>query len=94
MNLLLSELNELVYCLGRVIAEDPKGWNIEGKRKLYDKLYTELETRNAAVEASMREQGFIRVDEFVKQLDADMEAQDDDDEFIDPAGGRGLHSHI
>lgn len=78
MNLLLSELNELVYCLGRVIAEDPKGWNIEVKRKLYDRLYTELETRTAAVEASMREQGFIRVDDFVNQLDADMEAQDFD----------------
>lgn len=23
-----------------------------------------------------------------------MEDEDDDDEFIDPAGGRGLHSHI
>ena len=78
MTLTLTELNELVYCLGRTIADNPNGWNKEVRQKLYDKLYTELETRTAAVEASMREQGFMRVDEFVKQLDADMEAQDFD----------------
>jgi hypothetical protein len=50
MELKVSELNELVYCLGKVIHEDPSSWNIELKKELYDKLYTELENRINAME--------------------------------------------
>lgn len=45
IKLSIEELNELVYCLGRVIAEDANSWNIELKKELYNKLYTELENK-------------------------------------------------
>ena len=71
MTLTITELNELVYCLGRVITEDSNGWNMVVKKNLYNKIYTELETRTLGIEASMREQGFLTIDEFVEQLDAE-----------------------
>jgi len=43
MNLTIAELNELVYCLGRVIAEDKNGYNNELRQQVFDKLYSELE---------------------------------------------------
>ena len=45
MNLTIAELNEVIYCIGRTIADDPKGWNIEQRQARYNRLYGELEER-------------------------------------------------
>ena len=67
MNLTIAELNELVYCVGRTIADDPKGWNVEQKQALYNKLYSELEERLK----HLAQPNFWVTDD-----KADMEAQD------------------
>lgn len=44
MQLSVSELNEIVYCIGSVIAEKQE-YNAEFRQKLFNKLYTELENQ-------------------------------------------------
>jgi hypothetical protein len=45
MNLSLKELNELIYCVGVVIADDHNGYGHEERIQLFNKLYAELEER-------------------------------------------------
>ena len=45
MNLSLKELNELIYCVGVVIADDHNGYGHEERTALFSKLYAELEER-------------------------------------------------
>ena len=51
MNLSTLELNELLYCVSRVCRDDVKSeapYNSELRQKLFDKLYTEIDSRNQA----------------------------------------------
>jgi hypothetical protein len=50
MNLSLKELNELIYCVGVVIADDHNGYGHEERQKLFNKLYAELEERIKYIE--------------------------------------------
>ena len=81
MNLTLLELNELIYCVGTA-TKTGSMVNKKVAKKLYTKLTDELERRCNLLD--MAENG------------PEPESMFDDiwtDEF-DPAGGRGLHSHI
>jgi hypothetical protein len=51
MNLSLKELNELIYCVGSVIADKTNTYNSEDRQLLFNKLYSELEDRVSAIEA-------------------------------------------
>jgi hypothetical protein len=55
MNLSLKELNELVYCVGRVIEADPvaNSYQPDERQKLFNKLYDELEARVKDIEESI-----------------------------------------
>ena len=46
MNLSLKELNELIFCVGSVMAYTPEGYGHEERQELFNKLYSELEERN------------------------------------------------
>ena len=48
MNLSLKELNELIYCVGSVIADKTNTYNSEDRQLLFNKLYSELEDRVSA----------------------------------------------
>jgi len=50
MLLSLKELNELIYCVGRVIADQPNGYGHEERQALFNKLYAELEERIKYIE--------------------------------------------
>jgi hypothetical protein len=50
MNLSLKELNELIYCVGVVIADDHNGYGHEEHQKLFNRLYAELEERIKYIE--------------------------------------------
>ncbi len=51
MNLSLRELNELVYCIGRVIEKDGQGsYGHEERQELFNKIYAELEERVKHIE--------------------------------------------
>ena len=45
MNLSLKELNELIYCVGTVIADQPKTYGHAERKELFDKLSSELQER-------------------------------------------------
>jgi len=51
MNLSLKELNELIYCVGLVIADKTNTYNSEDRQLLFNKLYSELEDRVSTIEA-------------------------------------------
>jgi hypothetical protein len=51
MNLSLKELNELIYCVGSVIADKTNTYNSEDRQLLFNKLYSELEDRVSTIEA-------------------------------------------
>jgi hypothetical protein len=51
MNLSLKELNELIYCVGVVIADDHNGYGHEERTALFNKLYENLEKRVQALES-------------------------------------------
>lgn len=53
MNLSLKELNELIYCVGVVIADDHNGYGHEERTALFNKLYDELEARVKVFEESI-----------------------------------------
>jgi hypothetical protein len=53
MLLSLKELNELIYCVGRVIADQPNGYGHEERQKLFNRLYSELEARVKDIEESI-----------------------------------------
>ena len=53
MNLSLKELNELIYCVGQVIADQPNGYGHEERKELFNKLYSELEERIKYIEESI-----------------------------------------
>jgi hypothetical protein len=53
MNLSLKELNELIYCVGRVIADQPNGYGHEERIQLFNKLYAELEERVKDIEEAI-----------------------------------------
>jgi hypothetical protein len=66
MNLSLKELNELIYCVGRVIADQPNSYGHEERQALFNKLYENLEKRIQALESleeSIRHTKDITVDE-------------------------------
>lgn len=44
MQLSITELKEIVYCIGSMIAEKQE-YNHEFRQKLFNKLYTELENQ-------------------------------------------------
>jgi len=46
------------------------------------------------VEINLAELDIYEIAHILDELDNGHYTTDDDDEFIDPAGGRGLHSHI
>lgn len=50
MRLSLKELNELIYCVGVVIADDHNGYGHEERIQLFNKLYVELEERVKRIE--------------------------------------------
>jgi hypothetical protein len=50
MNLSLKELNELIYCVGVVVADDHNGYGHEERQALFNKLYAELEERVKHIE--------------------------------------------
>lgn len=51
MNLSLRELNELIYCIGRVIEKDGQGsYGHEERQELFNKIYAELEERIKYIE--------------------------------------------
>jgi hypothetical protein len=51
MNLSLKELNELIFCVGSVMAYTPEGYGHEERKELFNKLYSELEDRVSTIEA-------------------------------------------
>jgi len=53
MNLSLKELNELIYCVGVVIADDHNGYGHEERQALFNKLYAELEERVKDIEEAI-----------------------------------------
>jgi len=50
MNLSLKELNELIYCVGSVIADQPNGYGHKERQELFNKVYAELEKRVKYIE--------------------------------------------
>jgi hypothetical protein len=50
MILSTQELNELLYCVARTIAEDCGSWNTNLRKELFEKIYKELEIRNSPEE--------------------------------------------
>lgn len=55
MNLSIKELNEVIYCIGRVIAEDKNGYNSEFRQQIFDRLYSELEGRMDQIQQTIDE---------------------------------------
>ena len=82
MEFTLLELNELIYCVGTATKTGTMV-NKKVANKLWAKLSDELDRRCNEVDRLMK-------------VKTEPESMFDDiwnDEF-DPAGGRGLHSHI
>lgn len=50
MNLSLKELNELLYCVGSVIADQSNGYGHKERQELFNKVYAELEERVKHIE--------------------------------------------
>jgi hypothetical protein len=78
MELSLLELNELIYCVGTALKN---GELVDKKvaNRLWARLTDELERKCKLYDLAHN--------------GPEVEDQWDEDEF-DPAGGRGLHSHI
>jgi hypothetical protein len=72
MNLSLKELNELLYCVGNVIADQPNSYGHKERQELFNKVYAELEKRVKYIE-----------DNIVPLKDYDLNGLDIEDNTVD-----------